>query len=340
MTEITSNTDNLARVFIGIPTWNRPEFVKDTVHSVIDQKFSDYRCIVNDNCSDSGIADKVKDFVGSTNDARFSFHEQSVNCGENGQCQWFLNQCNEEYFVFLHDDDRIEPELLEVAIKTLDENPHISFFTSNQYLFDENGNVLPEETEQYNHTLMRYLLSEGPVDNLLELVLQRGMFGLSGAVFRTNVLKECGLEDSSNTYPFDFNVMLRQAECNKQVWWDDRKLSGYRWHSAQTSKENCWEYDEHHILGYMIMLKHRKFTGKAESIRKEMLAFSYRRYAYILYSSGKWSKGHSYLRQGVKLTPFSPQQWVYFMFASVLPFFIKPFWEKKITYQAESITGV
>jgi len=332
MTKTTSNKDNPARVFIGIPTWNRPEFVKDTIQSVIAQKFSHFRCIVNDNCSAPGVADKVKDFVSSINDARFSFHEQPVNCGENGQCQWFLNQCNEEYFVFLHDDDRIEPELIDVAIKTLDKHPDISFFTANQYLFDENGKILPKETAEYNHTLMRYLLSDGPVDNILELVLQRGMFGLSGTVFRTSTLKECGLEDSSNTYPFDFNVMLRQAVLNKLAWWDNRKLSGYRWHSEQTSKENCWEYDEHHILGYMEMLKHRKFTGKAENIRKEMLAFSYRRYAYILYCYGKWSEGHRYLRQGISLTPFKRGMWVYFVFASTLPFLIKPFWGNKITY--------
>ena len=319
-------------VFVGIATWNRPKMVKDAINSVVSQSFTNFRCIVSDNASNPEHSQLVKQYVDGLDDPRVSFYQQPVNCGENGQCRWFLDQCKEKYFLFLHDDDLLEPELIEAALQILESNHQVDFFTSNQYLFDEPGHVLETVTREYNTGLMRDGLSDGIVDKPLERELLRGVFGLSGTVFRTESVRECGLEDASDTYPFDFNVMLRQVERGKQPWWDNRKLVGYRWHEGQESKQNNWEFNERHIRGYMKILEARNFSGQAGKIRNFLLAFSYRRYAYILLSKGQWRNGHRYLRRGVLLDPLNMPAWIYLGFASLLPFLVKPIWSKKITF--------
>lgn len=320
-------------IFVGIPTWNRAGFVKDAIQSVLAQTFQDFRCIVSDNNSDPELATQVKDFVDSLNDPRFSFHSQAVNVGENGQCHWFLDQCNEGYFLFLHDDDRLEPELIETALEVLTSKPAVSFYSSNQYLFDENGTVLETVTRDYNTGLMRDNLPDGVVSNALERGLLRGVFGLSGTVFRTSTLQECGLDDASDTFPFDFNIMIRQFERNKIPWWDNRKLVGYRWHAGQLRKQSSWEYNEGHILGYIKILETRRYTGKPEKIRRTLLAFSFRRYGYILYAAGQWRNGHRALKEGVKLDPSNPRAWIYLGFATFFAPLVKYLWLKKVTFK-------
>lgn len=319
-------------VFVGIPTWNRPDFVKDAINSVRAQTFTNFRCIVSDNHSDPGTVQQVKAYVESLNDPRFSFHQQPENCGENGQCHWFLEQCQEDLFIFLHDDDKLEPQLIDAANDVMKNNPDVDFYSSSLYLFDENGYRLTEETKAYNTDLLRDELADGIVENALVLELQRGVFALSGTVFRTLSLRECGLDDGLDTYPFDFNVMLRQVERDKNPWWDSRQLMGYRWHSGQERKKTFWDFDEHHILGFQKIIKGRTYSGTAEKLRRRLLAFSYRRHAYMLYAKGKWREGHKLLRKNVYHDPSNIRAWIYFVFATFFPPLIKPIWGKKMTF--------
>ena len=321
----------MARALIGIPTWNRPGFVKEAIASACAQTFTDIRVLVSDNCSPGTVGQEINQFIQSLNDPRVEFVRQPENCGENGQSHFFLRECKEEYIVFLHDDDRLEPDLIARAVDRLDNDPSVDFFSCNQYLFDEQGNILEGETEKYNKWLMRDKLPDGPIDNILELVLERLMFGLCGSVFRTRTLRQCGLDDSVDAFPFDFNVILRQAENRKRVWWDSRKLVGYRWHAGQARKVSCWEYDERHITGFMRLLEARTFSGRAERLRRWLLAFSYRRYAYIRFVSGEAGEGYRYLGNALRQDPLRWRLWAYVGMAVVLPFLIRPIWGNRVT---------
>lgn len=321
----------MARVYIGIPTWNRPDLAKNAIRSAVTQTFADIRIVVSDNDSPGSVAEEVEEFVRSLKDPRITFFKQPRNCGESGQSQYFLDKCNEDYIIFLHDDDRLEPNLVAAAVERLDHDPSVDFFSSNQYLFDEQGTVLEEETRSYNSSLLRDQLVDGPVDNILELVMERMTFALSGTVFRASTLRECGLEDDGGGYPFDLSVLLRQAENNKRVWWDSRKLLGYRWHANQGHRVNCWEFNERTVGGLMKLMEVRRFTGRPERLRRWKLAFAYRRYAYIKFVEGRTGDGYRYLAKAVCVDPLRYQLWGYVGIAFFLPFLIPRIWGGRVT---------
>ena len=64
----------MARVFVGIPTLNRPQWVQDAVNSVCAQTLDDFRLVVSDNASDGDAPDVVADFVRKLADPRVRFH--------------------------------------------------------------------------------------------------------------------------------------------------------------------------------------------------------------------------------------------------------------------------
>src|ERR1700730_1719730 len=80
----------MTKVFIGIPTFNRPLIVRDTSMSVRAQTFGDYRVVVSDNVSSGDAADQVERFVAELEDPRFVFHRQTENGGEDGQGRFFF----------------------------------------------------------------------------------------------------------------------------------------------------------------------------------------------------------------------------------------------------------
>jgi len=321
----------MARILVGIPTWKRPLFVQSALESVLRQTCTDIRVIVSDNCSPPDVADNIRKHIESLEDPRVEFVEQPRNCGEKGQMEYLLERCEEEFIVFLHDDDRIESTLLENALSVFANHPDVDFYSTDQYAFDEHGHYLAEASREYHHSLRRDRLPDGIVSNVLERVLTSGIFSISGTVFRTRTLRDCGLQDSDTTFPCDFNVFLRQAESNRTAWWDSRQLAGYRFHEGQ-ERNNCthWEYNEKHVKGYLEMLEPRRFSGGAESKRKSLLSFAYRRCAYIQFSQFRLFSGYHWLRKAIAEDPWNWRLWGYVWLAVLLPFVIPPIWRKRV----------
>ena len=79
----------MPKVYIGIPTVNRPQFVRETIGSVLGQTFTDFKVTVSDNCSTAEATDSVRQFVESLADDRIEFHVQTADVGEYGQGRFF-----------------------------------------------------------------------------------------------------------------------------------------------------------------------------------------------------------------------------------------------------------
>jgi len=322
----------MAKILVGIPTWKRPLFVRTALQSVLRQSFTDIRVIVSDNCSPPEVADDIREYIDSLHDPRVEFVEQPCNRGEKGQMEYLLEKCEEEFIVFLHDDDKMEPTLLDNALSVLQKHDTVDFYSTDQYAFDEQGRYLADVSQEYHASLHRDRLPDGIVANVLEKMLTRGIFSISGTVFRTQSLRECGLQDSDTTFPCDFNVFLRQAENNRTAWWDSRQLAGYRFHEGQ-ERNNCqhWEYNEKHIKGYLEMLEPRRFTGNAEALRKSLLSFAYRRCAYIQFSRFRLISGYRWLCKAVAEDPWNWRLWGYVSLAVFFPIAIPPIWGKRVS---------
>lgn len=321
----------MATVFVGIPTRNRPHYVKQALRSVCEQSFRDVRIVVSDNCSEPALLDELRAYVAALDDPRVTLVGQPVNCGHNGQLVYLFAQCHEEFFMLLDDDDILEHEFLATALDRLSENPDVALFGCDQNLIDESSTLLPEKTLSYSADLGRDRLAEGVHDGILPMVLWRGVFSFSATLFRTSVLRDCGTLDHPDVQNIDFNVYLRLAERGRKAWWCTQKLSRYRWHADQTRKRVSWEFNEAWIATYAGLLERRAFSGEAERIRRFLLAFAYRRLAYIEFVRGAYRAAYRYLVWTVQLDPFNWRAWSKVLFAALFPFLIAPLWTHKVT---------
>ena len=112
----------MSRVLIGIPTFNRPQFVTAAVGSVVAQSFTDWRAIVSDNASEPPTRHAIREYVTRLGDPRVSFHQQQTNLGEYGQGRLFFKRAQDlgcDYLAILHDDDVMEPAFLEAGVAAL-----------------------------------------------------------------------------------------------------------------------------------------------------------------------------------------------------------------------------
>lgn len=323
-----------ARVLVGIPTRNRPEFVKQAILSVVGQRFERWRLIISDNRSRPEASADVEAFVRELGDPRVHYYLQPVDGGEYGQGRYLFGECDEEYFVILHDDDCLEPTHLEVLLGVMDADPELAFAATGQLVVDEANEALPERTRSYHAEQGRDRFGEGRIDDVLETFLRYGgLFSITGAMFRSSAVRRNGLvdDDCGGLYPFEFNVFLRQAESRMPAYFTPRELVRYRLHEG-AMRNYARPFFNRVMMSTMIkLLEKRRFSGWAEKRRSRLLAAVYRNYAYILYVAGERRDCYRFLSRAVRMEPFAWNIWAYAVFAVICPFLIRPIWGPRVT---------
>ena len=323
-------------VFVGIPTRNRPRFVREAIQSVLAQTHAKFAVVVSDNQSTPAAAADVERYVREIADPRLSYHLQPTDGGEYGQGRYLIERCREDYFVILHDDDRLEPQHLAYAVDVMQADQQLAFFSTSQYVIDEDRRYLPRNTREYNRGEGRHRLSEGRIENVLELFMQHGgVFSISGTVFRTAAVRAAGLvdPDCQGLYPFEYNVFLRQAEQGARAYYSTRQLVAYRQHPG-TMRNYARPFFNRTMMRTLItILERRRFSGKPERLRRRLLGAVCRNYGYIMYVAGERRACYVFLARALRLYPLSPRTWMYTGVALALPFLIPPLWGNRVTLE-------
>lgn len=98
------------RVSIVIINWNYARFIADAIHSVRDQSYKNFQCIVIDNGSDDDSVEHI--LAAIDNHPQFVFHRLPSNLGQLGAALWSLKHVIGEFVTFLDADDVLLPHYL------------------------------------------------------------------------------------------------------------------------------------------------------------------------------------------------------------------------------------
>lgn len=98
-----------------VTAYNRPEYLEESLASVLAQTVDDFECIVVDDASPTPLA--VPD------DPRFRLVRHEVNRGPAAARNTGMRHARGRYVVFLDDDDRFTPDRLALALEGLERAP-------------------------------------------------------------------------------------------------------------------------------------------------------------------------------------------------------------------------
>jgi len=110
---------NYTTVTIIMATYNRAHFIVETLHSIQNQTFKNFECLIID---DGGTDDTLQVINPILNeDTRFQFLKRSVNYtkGLPGCRNFGLDIAKGEYIIFFDDDDIVHPQNLELCVSEL-----------------------------------------------------------------------------------------------------------------------------------------------------------------------------------------------------------------------------
>ncbi len=124
-----------SKVTIGIPTYNRSQFLIGCLESVLSQDYPDFQVLVLDNASSDDTEAVVQSFV----DSRVTYIRSEMNIGLLGNWNRVLEVNRSPYLTILPDDDVMLPGFISESVKALDMHQSAAFSAGLARYIDANG---------------------------------------------------------------------------------------------------------------------------------------------------------------------------------------------------------
>ncbi len=208
----------MPKVSVLMPIYKtKPEYLKETIDSVLSQTFTDFEFLMLDDCP----TDDRADIVNAYKDARITYIKNERNLGITPSRNKLMQLAKGEYFAVLDHDDVCLPTRFEEEVKFLDEHPEVG--------------VVGCWVERFPKTKIAYY----PESNeQIEVYLMQGCaVAHTAAIVRKSVLKDLQYEE---TYSPSEDYCLWCRLIGKTKFHNIPKvLMKYRWYEGNTSKSQA-----------------------------------------------------------------------------------------------------
>jgi glycosyltransferase involved in cell wall biosynthesis len=125
------------RLSIGLPVLNGAAHLREALHSVLDQTFSDFELIISDNASTDGTEEICRDVASS--DQRVRYIRQPKNLGASANFNFAMNAATGYYFKWFAHDDVLAPTYFEKCLRVLDDSPTAAIVFPRRTYIDFHG---------------------------------------------------------------------------------------------------------------------------------------------------------------------------------------------------------
>lgn len=205
------------KITVGLITYNRPEFLKEAVHSVLQQSFKNFELIISNDYPEVAV---TFDSLGIKNDSRVKIVNQDPNLGEVKNMNYLLEIAQGDWFVWLADDDLLHPEFLMLASKAILDNQELNIvgFFSNYVAASCPEGIFPpplKSSKCLSYSASSFLMDYSARKNPL--------IGCYGLMHVGTLRKIGGIPRLGNSFgPYsDTLIPIRLAEHGKLCWLDE-----------------------------------------------------------------------------------------------------------------------
>lgn len=119
-------------VSVIVPTHNRPDFLKKTLSSILNQTYTHLEVFVISN----GVNALNKEVAENFNDPRITYVDQANSGGPSSPRNHGIRLSSGRYIAFCDDDDLWAPEKIEKQVKALENNPAYGLCYTKMMRFD------------------------------------------------------------------------------------------------------------------------------------------------------------------------------------------------------------
>lgn len=202
-------------VSVIIPVYNNGHYLKDTIHSVLEQTYQDFEIIIVDDGSTDNF---TKQFLAQLNHPQIKvlFKEnEGVSIARN----FAINQSSGEYILPLDADDLIAADYLERGVNILCEKPNVKLVTCNvEYFGYLKGKM---RTHEFS----------------MEKLLARNLFVVSSLFRRKDFFLTSGFNPNMREGLEDWDFWITLLKTGGDVFRIDKTCFYYRIHKKSRNNQ-------------------------------------------------------------------------------------------------------
>ena len=188
----------MPRFSVIIPLYNKENFIKKTIESVLSQEYQDFEIIVVHDCSTDGSLDKVKEVL----DKRISIVEHLNNKGLSASRNTGIANAQADFIAFLDADDTWKPYYLVTINQLIESYPEAHLYATTYEVLLRHGKII-----QYP---FHFNFDEtGIVDNFFERNLHQSFYYPSCLCVNKAVFAKIGTYNEAITFSEDVDFNIR-----------------------------------------------------------------------------------------------------------------------------------
>lgn len=273
---------------IVIPTYNRRDFILETLQTVFEQAYKNFEIVVVDNCSTDDTVELLTPLV---DEGKIKLFRNDRNYERAHSRNVGMSNATGDFLTFLDSDDFLYPSFLNDAYEFHLRNPAIKCFHSLYELVDHNRTVLRRQTFP-------------SLRNQKAAIAQGNFLSCIGVFVHRNIYSRYSFDTFEPlTGAEDWDFWLRVL-ADHDLGRIEKINCGVQHHDQRTVQTNHFEQLE---IGYQHML--RKFRSD-EHLRNvygrlmtDIEAASYEYLAILANSNGYFWDGFKYLSKAARISP-------------------------------------
>ncbi len=192
--DISSNIASVTgtpKVSICIPTYNRKEYLGETIDSILAQTYKNYEIVIVDDGSTDGTEEMIKQL-----DFPVTYYWQE-NGGDAAARNKLIELAKGEYISFIDSDDLLMPDAIERMLWTMQAETEDVVVYGSYYRIDQDGNIYGKcKRKLHSGKITKYLF---------ETILVHAC----GSMFPKKILKEPVVFDTSLKVCSDYDLWLK-----------------------------------------------------------------------------------------------------------------------------------
>ncbi len=252
------------KISVCILTYNRLEFLKKSISSVLDSNSNNFKLYVfNDNSNDG-----TKEYLEKLH---FKKHLVAINHNKNLglglNSNYIIKFINSKYCLMLHDDDTIEPNYLGETLSLMEVDSEISMVGTGWHIIDANGEILK--------TLVYKEFNDNIILNDRDYFINhfKGLqFPWSGTLFRMEKIKKLRFNFDAHPIIADI-IFLSTTAFNNKIGYIPKALMNYRNHPETTTNKCNYnlsfkEWESNFIFYESIVSKYKFDKNTRKSLNK------------------------------------------------------------------------
>lgn len=297
-------------VSVVIPTYDRPEYLKRAVRSVIEQTYPSIELLVIDDGSPTPAAETVNT-IDTDGISQVNCIRHDGNRGANAARNTGIRRATGRFIAFLDDDDQWLPGKVSRQVRRFQEGPsELGVVTVGSRIVDENGNQIGSVCPSIEGDVLEALF-RGEVVGTFSLLM-----------VRSRIISKAGLPDERLPSWQDREWNLRLAQHCKFSSIDEILVERQVGGDSRISDD----FEEKRDISYPRLLNsHRPIASQLGYLtERRFLGSLTRTLAFSGLSNGYYRESIKYLLKSLAYYPLDPKTYIYLCLAIGGPITFEP----------------